>query len=334
MYYQFATLWKSFFECLGTDVVVSGETNKRILDEGAAKVVDEACLSVKVYFGHVMQLVREDVDFLFTPRLVSMEKKAFICPKLMGLPDMLTAGKAPMPPLIKSTLNLVKSNAGLEDFLEDIAECLGADKKKTKQAWYSAQEVYNKEMDNRTNSYSFKQVEDSNLTTIFLSSHPYLIHDKFLNLDLIEKLNRMGCRVILPEEIPVEVQNAELSHLKKPLFWSFGKMQLGSVRFVARQPGAKGVIVLSSFGCGIDSFIDNMVIRYLKKMGIPYLNIVLDEHTGAAGLDTRIEAFLDMLRWRERINENYVSTYGSYMGCDEGIVGTSRAGCSCSTLFQ
>jgi predicted nucleotide-binding protein (sugar kinase/HSP70/actin superfamily) len=178
------------------------------------------------------------------------------------------------------------------------------------------------------------QIEDTGLTTIFIAAHPYLIHDHFLNLNIVEKLKKMGCQVILPEEIPLDLQNAELSYLGKPLFWSFGKMQLGSVRFISRQPGAKGVIILSSFGCGIDSFIDNMIVRHLKKTQIPYLNIILDEHSGAAGLDTRVEAFLDMLRWKENKDEDYVSTYGSYLGCDEGVIGASGAGCSCTTLLQ
>jgi len=334
MYYQFGTIWKSFFHTMDTEVIVSGETNKKILDEGATRVVDEACLPVKVYFGHAMQLAREEVDFLFIPRLVSIEKKAFICPKLMGLPDMLSAGKSSLPPLIKPTLNLVKSESRLEDFLQDIAKSLSFDKKKTRQAWHLAQGVYNKEMESKRRSFLENQIDCPGLTTIFLAAHPYLIHDRFLNLNIVDKLKKMGCRVILPEEIPPEVQNAELSCLRKPLFWSFGKMQLGSVRFIARQPGAKGIIILSSFGCGIDSFIDNMVVRYLKKMGVPYLNIILDEHSGAAGLDTRIEAFLDMLRWKESKDEDYVSTYGSYLGCDEGTARASGAGCSSTTLFQ
>jgi predicted nucleotide-binding protein (sugar kinase/HSP70/actin superfamily) len=33
---------------------------------------------------------------------------------------------------------------------------------------------------------------------------------------------------------------------------------------------------------------------------IPYLAIAVDEHTGEAGVRTRVEAFLDMLRYQRR----------------------------------
>jgi predicted nucleotide-binding protein (sugar kinase/HSP70/actin superfamily) len=30
------------------------------------------------------------------------------------------------------------------------------------------------------------------------------------------------------------------------------------------------------------------------------LNLTLDEHTGRAGLETRVEAFIDLLHWRKK----------------------------------
>jgi predicted nucleotide-binding protein (sugar kinase/HSP70/actin superfamily) len=35
-----------------------------------------------------------------------------------------------------------------------------------------------------------------------------------------------------------------------------------------------------------------------KQRGVPYVLISLDEHTGEAGVFTRLEAFVDMLRYR------------------------------------
>lgn len=333
LYYQFATLWHTFFDSLDIDVAVSGETNKLVLDEGAAGVVDEACLPVKVFFGHAAELAKKEIDYLFVPRIVSVERKAFICPKLMGIPDMLSPRIINKTPLLKPTLNLVRSERGIDSFLNDIGKTLGCDQKKIRRAWNEAQEAYQ----NETACYNGKRfcgAAGEELTTIFLVAHPYLIHDRYLNLNIIEKLKKMDCRIIIPEDIPQEMQNAELCYLPKPLFWSFGKMQLGSTRFIIRQSEANGVIILSSFGCGIDSFIDNMLIRQLKKMKIPYLNIILDEHSGEAGLDTRIEAFLDMLRWRRRKDEDYISTYGTYLGCDEGSIGASGLGCCGPAIYQ
>ena len=52
-YYKYFPLWESFFKDLGAEIIVSPVTNKNILDQGVKLIVDEACLPVKVFFGHV-----------------------------------------------------------------------------------------------------------------------------------------------------------------------------------------------------------------------------------------------------------------------------------------
>jgi len=65
-----------------------------------------------------------------------------------------------------------------------------------------------------------------------------------------------------------------------------------------------------SFGCGVDSFVCDLIERRVRKTkDVPFIILTLDEHSGQAGMDTRLEAFIDMVRWRYR-NENNVSAYG------------------------
>ena len=63
-----------------------------------------------------------------------------------------------------------------------------------------------------------------------------------------------------------------------------------------------GYIYLTAFGCGPDSFIVQLTKKYIRDMSAkPFMEISLDEHTSAAGLDTRLEAFADMLGDRVRV---------------------------------
>ena len=48
--------------------------------------------------------------------------------------------------------------------------------------------------------------------------------------------------------------------------------------------------------CGPDSMVNEMIIRKFK--GIPILNIVLDDQDGTAGLETRLESFIDILKFK------------------------------------
>lgn len=60
--------------------------------------------------------------------------------------------------------------------------------------------------------------------------------------------------------------------------------------------------MVSSFGCGPDSLV-NEYLEYhvLKPSTKPYMVISIDEHTGNAGLLTRVEAFWDMVERRLKL---------------------------------
>ena len=75
-YYQFYPLWRSFFEELGAEIVVSDNTSKKILDDGVKKCVDEACLPVKIFYGHVENLK----DRVVLAQAYKCLKK-YVCPK-------------------------------------------------------------------------------------------------------------------------------------------------------------------------------------------------------------------------------------------------------------
>jgi predicted nucleotide-binding protein (sugar kinase/HSP70/actin superfamily) len=90
-FYQYYPLWKTFFEELGAEITVSDYTNKKILDDGVKTCIDEACLAVKIFYGHVINL-KDKVDCIFIPRFTSISKNEYICPKFGSLPVQKRAG--------------------------------------------------------------------------------------------------------------------------------------------------------------------------------------------------------------------------------------------------
>lgn len=323
LYYNYVTLWKTFFTLLGAEVLISGHTTKLTLDLGRDMVVDEACLPVKIFFGHTAQLLEQKPDFLFVPRMVSVEKSAYICPKIIGLPDILEAGNKEMPALIKPTLNMV-STGNIDSFLREAGSCLTTDRRKISRAWKIARHEQNAEdrkVLDKSRSMENEIARTGSKLPMLLLGHRYNLYDDFLNLNIRKRLWQMGCDLWTPEQFSEESKEDTIKTLPKAIFWTFGKNILGTVRCFSRLPGPKGVVIISSFGCGIDSFIGNMAMRYLQKAGIPYLNITLDEHSGEAGLETRLEAFLDMIHWRRTFNEDHISSYGIPVGDPEGYAG-------------
>ena len=61
-----------------------------------------------------------------------------------------------------------------------------------------------------------------------------------------------------------------------------------------------GVVFLISFACGPDSLISELIMRDMKVVGLPFLEITMDEHSGEAGLLTRVESFVEMVRRKKQ----------------------------------
>ena len=98
-FYEYYPLWEEFLSRLGVEVILSKPTNKNILELGVRSSLSDICLPVKVFYGHVLSLSGY-VDYILIPRMVCIEKGAFFCPKIIGLPDMIKSSLTSLCPVI------------------------------------------------------------------------------------------------------------------------------------------------------------------------------------------------------------------------------------------
>ncbi len=118
-------------------------------------------------------------------------------------------------------------------------------------------------------------------------------------MGIIDKLEGYGNRILTVDMLDPAVLRDNAGILNKPLFWNFGTAAVGSVEHIIKTGAADGIIYLMSFGCGIDSFMNYFTQKRARRVSdIPYMVLNIDEHTGEAGFNTRLEAFNDMLEWR------------------------------------
>jgi predicted nucleotide-binding protein (sugar kinase/HSP70/actin superfamily) len=325
-YYRFISFWEKFFAELGAEVVVSEQTNKRILDDGVKACVDEACLPIKLFYGHVISL-KDRVDYILVPRFTSISKKEYICPEFGGLPDMIRHTLKDLPPLIDTEVNMRNSKRGGLKAAVQTGAMLGADRHTAVRAYKAALE----QLFGDSSHVSAKLSGDS--SHIFAESqkvencphcqkgekrphriavigHPYNIYDRYISMDLLRKLAKYGIEVRTIEMVGEAEINAQAAMLEKPMFWNYGRMAYGAALHMAEAGMIEGFICVASFGCGIDSFVNDLIERSIrKKYNIPFITMTIDEHSGEAGFNTRLEAFVDMLRWRNR-NEDHISAFG------------------------
>ena len=152
---------------------------------------------------------------------------------------------------------------------------------------------------------------DEDRPRIALIGHSYLAYESYANLNLLQRLGEKAELYVVEN---IESKHIEKSQktLHKKIFWSHAKKIYGAGGTYIDDPKIDGLIYLSCFGCGTDSMTNDLLARRARAEQKPYMVVTLDEHSGEAGLVTRIEAFLDMLE-RRMGNESDVSTYGKLL---------------------
>lgn len=96
-------------------------------------------------------------------------------------------------------------------------------------------------------------------------------------------------------------------HLAKPYLHHFvgghGIETVGSAVDYARQ-GYDGILQLLPLGCMPEIVASSILPRIQEDYSVPIMTLTFDEHTGQAGVQTRLEAFVDLLERSRRPKED------------------------------
>jgi len=306
VFYQQFPFWRTFFEEIGFNVVISKESDKALLTKSIETITAEACLPVEIMHGHVMDLIEKDVDFIFIPFIVNAKEKPgnptsnCNCPWIQTYPFMVKAalkGKIDESKLLIPTLHFRYFERVLvKELTEYFNEKFDLDKNELRKAIHKADEVqiaFEKDLVDYGRDILSKVPE--NCRPVVLLGRPYNSTDPLLNLSLVEKL-------ISQNVMPIPVDMLDLSPYKifgnyRNMYWPNGQKMIAAAQLVAKTEGLYAVY-LSNFRCGPDSFIWHYITEELK--GKPFLHLEVDEHSADAGMVTRIEAFLDSLKGSEQ----------------------------------
>jgi len=310
LYYRFYPLWTTFFTELGAEVVVSEPTTQEIFERGLKKFVGDTCLPMKLVFGHVITLA-DKVDYLFIPRMVSIEKDAYLCPHFAGLPDVLRALMPDLPPILDTHFNVRKKGVTMKSIYE-AGKRFNKNPARVYHAYQKAQKAYQKFLERirdgitpqeAIQAFDGKEVslpkERKERLNIALVGNPYTIYDPFSSLNIIQKLRKLGAKIYTSEMIPDEIIEERVRSLSKRIYWTFGKETVGAAFHYLDSKEIDGLIYIISFECGPDSLLKEIVDdKARKNKKAAYMTLVIDEHTGETGINTRLDAFTEMIKRR------------------------------------
>ncbi len=284
-------LFSSFFKSLGYKIVMPHESDH----EGWDRKKSEFCFPVELSHGYMLDLLRKDPDYLFLPAIKGMEvrnsnQNAVYCPFVQSEPDWLMG-----------SFNELQSKRVLTDFFDfskglekekerfvSLAKKMGNNREEALLAFREGVEAL-EQSTMRIKDVGKRFLEDLEESDfgVVIFGRAYNAFATDANMGIPEKLASRGIPVITFDALPFESEEGY-----ENMYWAWGEMNIKAARYVKRHPKLFGLYI-TNFSCGPDSFVISFFRAVMDKK--PSLILELDSHTSDAGIETRIEAFIDVV---------------------------------------
>ena len=239
--------------------------------------------------GHIKNLENK-CDYVLVPRIGDYGKNNGVCTKFNGIYDVV---KNSFPLINILDYNIENSKLKFEFFgffrmglkiTKNIYKILYSNiysKKKQKE--------YDIEQEN-------KQINilKSKNKKLLIVSHPYNVYDNLIGVPIIKYLKENNFEIIYANLYNRKKAILQYKSLSKTLYWLYSKELVGAINYYKDK--VDGIIFITTFPCGPDSLVNELMIRKLKN--IPILNLLIDEATSETGLITRLESFIDIINFK------------------------------------
>jgi len=301
--WQYLPMYSRFLKALGFEVVLSSQTDKRLIRIGVESVTSQPCFPVKVAYGHVTELLEKKVDFIFLPSVVSSmasfprNKYNQVCPYVQSFAHQVRsafAAKLGQTKIITAPIRLGEGKSLIVKSFVALGKELNvtsSQARKAVKAALAAQAGFENALIDKGKEILSRIGPDQKV--FVLISRPYNGCDDGMNLQLPKKLAELGAQII-PMDM-LDLSSAELTDqsLHENVYWAYGQRILRAAEVIRRDTRLFG-IYLSNFSCGPDSFISTFFKDIMGQK--PCLQLEIDEHSADAGVLTRLEAFLESLK--------------------------------------
>ena len=287
LYYYDKDLWIEFFKNLGIDVIISPNTNKKIVDSGTKLAPSEACLSLKIYLGHIIEL-KDKCDYILIPRLYSLKKNEQVCTNFNALYDLVN--NLFDVNILNYNVDISTKNYQLLGFLS-IGEQLGFSYIKSYKAYKYAEKIKRMKQKKQELLQQKEIEENKDKIKILLAGHPYNLYDSLIGKSVIEFLKGNNITILYSDKINHELVDEECRKISTDIHWTHNKEIVASTKYY--EDIVDGIILISSFPCGPDSLMNEQISHKIKK--VPIITLIFEDLNNDAGIITRLESFIDIL---------------------------------------
>ncbi|MDD4955980.1 MAG: acyl-CoA dehydratase activase, partial [Candidatus Omnitrophica bacterium] len=290
-------LYYNFFTSLGCKVIVPDE----ICDEGVQLKGASFCYPAEIAHGLFHDLLKQSPDYIFLPQILELKSKNVkqvrkeqqsTCVILQGEAYYLRSSFKDVDKsrILSPVLDFSKGLKGCCRQFLDMAEAMGFRRIAAKKAYKIA---CAKQHDFVKKTKHFGQMcldelkKHPDRIAVVLLGRAYNAFALEANMAIPDKFASRGITVIPFDCLPYENESDD-----RHMYWATGQMLLKASRLIKKHPQLFGTFI-TNFSCGPDSFIVGNVRDIMGKK--PMLILEIDSHTADAGINTRIEAFLDIV---------------------------------------
>ncbi len=291
LYYKNEKLWTKFFDELGIDYIISPETNKEIIDNGSKYAIDETCLPIKIFLGHIDYL-KDKCDYIFIPR-IEYALNSETCLNFRAQYD-----------LVKNTFRnynlkiLFYNDYGHKKPREfrafyKLCKYLKIKKSLGKYAYRIAKQTqfYYEMFRSETQE---NVIKNSKKIKVLVLAHAYNVGDKYVGEPILNMLKKLDVEPIIAEYLDAKKCIKTSFKVTKTLPWAYNRHLVGALELY--KDLVDGVILVTTYPCGPDSMCNEMIIRQYRD--VPILSLTIDAQDATAGIETRLESFVDILNFK------------------------------------
>lgn len=290
-------LYSTFFTSLNCNVLLSD-----VNPDGMKYKRTAYCYPGEIAHGAYFDLIRKKPEYIFMPIVTELFVENAKCRKPEHQSTCLLLQCEPyfiksafksipdQPSVISPLLNFSQGYDSQPDKFIEIGKILNKTEEETLHAYrngFSRQKAFSKKLKEYGNQLLSILHNKPDQIAIVLFGRPYNAFSPEGNLNIPAKFASRGVYIIPWDFLPIDDEP-----LTMDMCWALGQQIMKASSFVAKDPQLFATFI-TNFSCGPDSFL----LSYFRDiMGSkPSLTLELDSHTADAGVNTRIEAFLDII---------------------------------------
>jgi len=303
--YENLPFWAAFFDALGCEVVLSGQSSRDLYMTGQHTIPsDTVCYPAKLVHGHIEALVEKGVDFIFYPCMTynfdeGISDNCYNCPVVAYYPETVQANMSSVQgvPFLYPHLSLNDEKFFSKRIYGVLSNVLpGLKRSRTAnaaRAGYQAYQAYRQDVF-KAGEDALKHALEYGNRIVVVAGRPYHI-DPEINHGIDKLLSSLGFVVLTDDCFAPEAQKRKYNILNQ---WTYHARMYTAAHFVAKHKSAE-MVQLVSFGCGLDAVTTDEIRDILRGGGKLYTQLKIDEINNLGAVKIRLRSLLAAMRERE-----------------------------------